>query len=126
MRTRISNNVERGRQSASTSFNISENKRDAECIWLLKQSFKAFKLIQHRFNFVSICFNAVERGKQKVSKSLFDKIERMLKQMLKPFAGPSYFINEPLGAFLSYFVIEVPCKVFSSAFSYSVVWRKSL
>ena len=30
VRTRILNNVERGRQSTSTSFNISENKRDAE------------------------------------------------------------------------------------------------
>ena len=30
--------------------------------WLLKQSLNLFKLIQHRFNFDSACFNTVERG----------------------------------------------------------------
>ena len=50
VRTRIRNNVERGAQTPSTSFNIRENKRNVE--WLLKQSLNAFKLIQHRFNFV--------------------------------------------------------------------------
>ena len=48
VRKRIPNNVERGRQTASTSFNIRENKRNVE--WLLKQSLNAFKLLQHRFN----------------------------------------------------------------------------
>ena len=50
---------------------------------------RAFKVIQHRFNFVSTCFNTVERGGgggegvvQSVSIPLFNKIERML----KPFA----------------------------------------
>ena len=55
VRRRIPNNVERrwgggggwggwgGGQTASTSFNIRENKRNIE--WLLKQSLNAFKLI---------------------------------------------------------------------------------
>ena len=48
------------------------------------------KPFQHRFNFDSTCFNAVERGggvggKLTVSTSLFNKIERILKQMMKPF-----------------------------------------
>ena len=41
-----------------TSFNIRENKRNVE--WLLKQSLNAFKLIQHRLNFDSTCFNTIE------------------------------------------------------------------
>ena len=43
VRTRISNNVERGGQTASSSFNIRDNKRNVE--WLLKQNLNAFKLI---------------------------------------------------------------------------------
>ena len=65
--------------------NILENKRNVE--WMLKQSLKAFKLFQHRFNIVSTRFNNVERGWQTLSTLPFNKIERMLKQMLKPFAG---------------------------------------
>ena len=61
VRTRIPNNVQRGGQTASTSFNIRKNKRNVE--WLLKQSLNAFKLIQHRFNFNSTCFNKVEWGR---------------------------------------------------------------
>ena len=48
VRTRILN-VERGGQTASTSFNIRDNKTNVE--WLFKQSLNSFKLIQHRFNF---------------------------------------------------------------------------
>ena len=49
VRTRIPTNVERGgRETASTSFNIRDNKRNVE--QMLKQSLNAFKLIQHRFN----------------------------------------------------------------------------
>ena len=40
--------------------NILENKRNVE--WMLKQSLKAFKLFQHRFNILSTPFNNVERG----------------------------------------------------------------
>ena len=40
--------------------NILENKRNVE--WMLKQSLKAFKLFQHRFNILSTRFNNVERG----------------------------------------------------------------
>ena len=72
VRTRLTNNVERGWQTASTSFNIRKNKRNVE--WLLKQSLNAFKLIQHRFNFHSTCFNKVEWGRRDGS----TKIERML------------------------------------------------
>ena len=53
---------------------------------MLKQSLKAFKLFQHRFNILSTRFNNVERGWQTLSTLPFNKIERMLKQMLKPFA----------------------------------------
>ena len=73
MRTRIPNNVERGGQTASTSFNIRENKRNVE--WLFERSLMAFELIQHRFNFDSISFNKVERGEQTVSRSLLHKIQ---------------------------------------------------
>ena len=48
VRTRIPNNVERGGQTASTSFNIHDNKRNVE--WLLMQSLNSYKLIQVRFN----------------------------------------------------------------------------
>ena len=64
--------------------NILENKRNVE--WMLKQSLKAFKLFQHRFNILSTRFNNVERGWQTLSTLPFNKIERMLKQMLKLFA----------------------------------------
>ena len=64
--------------------NILEKKRNVE--WMLKQSLKAFKLFQHRFNILSTRFNNVERGWQTLSTLPFNKIERMLKQMLKPFA----------------------------------------
>ena len=65
--------------------NIPENKRNVE--WMLKQSFKkAFKLFQHRFDNVSTPFNAVEKGWQTLSTFPFNKIERMLKRMLKSFA----------------------------------------
>ena len=40
--------------------NIPENKRNVER--MLKQSLKAFKLFQHRFNFASIRLNTAERG----------------------------------------------------------------
>ena len=40
--------------------NIPENKRNVE--WMLKQSLKAFKLFQHRFDNVSILFNTFQRG----------------------------------------------------------------
>ena len=42
LRTRIPNNVERDGQTASTSFNIRENKGNVE--WLLKQSLNAFNI----------------------------------------------------------------------------------
>ena len=64
--------------------NILENKRNVE--WMLKQSLKAFKLFQHRFNILSTRFNNVEGGWQTLSTLPFNKIERMLKQMLKLFA----------------------------------------
>ena len=53
---------------------------------MLKQSLKAFKLFQHRFNVLSTRFNNVEREWQTLPTLPFNKIERMLKQMLKPFA----------------------------------------
>ena len=74
----------RGGQTVSTSFNIHDNKRNVE--QMLKQSENVFKLIQHRFNFDSTSFNTVLRGWQTVSTLLFNEIEWMLKQMLKPFA----------------------------------------
>ena len=57
--------------------NIPENKRNVE--WMLKQSLKAFKLFQHRFDNISTLFNTL-------STFPFNKIERMLKRMLKSFA----------------------------------------
>ena len=58
VRTRIPNNVERGGQTASTSFNIRGNKRNVE-------KFERFSLLSS-FNIDSIsiqhCFNTVERG----------------------------------------------------------------
>ena len=81
----IPKNVERGTQTpASTSFNIRENKRNIE--WLLKQNLNAFKLIQHRFNLDSTCFNTVEtKWGANGFTSLFNKTERILKpMMLKP------------------------------------------
>ena len=76
---RIPNIVERGGQTASTSFNIRDNKRNVKR--LLKQSLNAFKLVPHRLNFDSTCFNTVERRGQTISTSVFHKIERMLKEM---------------------------------------------
>ena len=64
--------------------NIPENKRIVER--MLKQSLEAFKLFQHRFKILSTRFNNVERGWQTHSTLPFNKIERMLNQMLKPFA----------------------------------------
>ena len=40
--------------------NIPENKRNGE--WMLKQSVKAFKLFQHRFDNVSTLFNTFQRS----------------------------------------------------------------
>ena len=60
VRTRIPSDVDRGGQTASISFNVRDNKRNVE--WSLKQRVNAFKLIQHRFNFDSTCFNTVEKG----------------------------------------------------------------
>ena len=103
----IARPIERWWQTASISFNIRDNKRNAEL--LLKQSLNAFELIQLRFNFVStsiqlrfnidstsiqlrfnfvstsiqLRFNTVERGKQTVLTSLFNKIERMLKSFAR-------------------------------------------
>ena len=77
--TLMPNKVERGGQTASWSlFNIRDNKGNVER--LLKKK----KLIQHRFNFDSTCFNEVERWRQTGSTSLFNKIERMSKKL--PFA----------------------------------------
>ena len=45
VRTRIPNNVERGAQTASASFNIRDNKINVE--WLLKQGLKLPPLPQH-------------------------------------------------------------------------------
>ena len=78
-------------------FNIPNIPRTKEInvVRMLKQSLKAFKLSQHRFNILSTRFNNVERGWQTLSTLPFNKIERMSKQMLKPFArvlmeGPNY------------------------------------
>ena len=60
--------------------NIPENKRNAKRV--LKQSLLAFKLFQQRFNIVSTRFNNLERAWQTLSTLPFNKIERMLKQML--------------------------------------------
>lgn len=86
MRTHIPKNVEGdwGGGTASTSFNI-HDKRNIE--WSLKQrSLKAFKLLHHRFNFDSTRMKGGGGGGQTVSASLFNKINRMLKQMLKLFS----------------------------------------
>ena len=64
VRRRIPNNVERGRQMASTSFNIRDNKINVELV-VVEAKFKLFKLIQHRFNFDSTCFNTVKRGSRR-------------------------------------------------------------
>ena len=63
--------------------NIPENKRNVER--MLKQSLKAFKLFQHRFNIPSTRFNNVERGWQTLSTLPFNKIERMLKPFARDF-----------------------------------------
>ena len=64
--------------------NIPENKRNVEA--MLKQSLNAFKFASTLLQHVSTRFNIVERGWQTASTLPFNKIERMLKQMLKPFA----------------------------------------
>jgi len=69
--------------------NIPENKRIVER--MLKQSLKAFKLFQHRFNIPSTRFSNVESGWQTLLTLPFNKIERMLKQMLKPFVRDFIF-----------------------------------
>ena len=57
MRTRVPNNFERGGTCQTA---IRDNKTNVE--WFLKQILNAFKLLQHRFNFDSTCFNTVQRG----------------------------------------------------------------
>ena len=57
VRTRKHNIVERGEQTTSTSFNIRKIKTNVE--WLLKQSLKAFKLIQHAS--IQLRFNMFQR-----------------------------------------------------------------
>ena len=69
-----------------------DNKRNVE--QTLKQSLNALKLIQHLFNFDSTSFNTVSMGWQTVSTLFFNKIEWMLKQMLKPFARTFYPSSE--------------------------------
>ena len=49
---------------------------------MLKQSLKTLKLFQQRFDIVSTRFNNVKRAWQTLSTLPFNKIERMLKQML--------------------------------------------
>ena len=63
---RIPNNDERDGKTASTSFNIRENKGNVD--WLLKQSLNAFNIDSTR----------LKRGGDTVSTSLFNKIERVL------------------------------------------------
>ena len=94
-RKRISNNVVRRGQTALTSFNIRETKRNVE--WLLKRSLDVLKLTQHRFNFDSTCSKwGGGGGKQTVLTSLLNKIERTLKQMVKPFAQALSDNQEPV------------------------------
>ena len=67
--------------------NIPENKRNVE--WMLKQSLKAlnsFNIDSTTFQHFSTRFNTVEKGWQTLSTFPFNKIERMLKRMLKSFA----------------------------------------
>ena len=45
-----------------------------------------FKPFQHRFNILSTRFNNVERGWQTLSTLPLNKIQRRLKQILRPFA----------------------------------------
>ena len=87
------NNVEKARQTERLQLrfnipNIPEKKRDAER--MMKQSLGFFKAlprsIQRRFNLVSTRLKTVEGGWQTLSALPFNKIERMLKQMSKPFA----------------------------------------
>ena len=85
VRMRIPTNVERrGGGGVANGFNFiqhSRNKRNVE--WLWKQSLKAFKFTQHRLN----------TAEQTVSASLFNIMERMLKQMLRPFQYPALNIG---------------------------------
>ena len=76
--------VERLAQTASTIFNIFDNRRKIER--MSKQGLISFEFFRHAFDFVSTCFNMLKRGWQTVSTLLFDKIECMLKQIWKPFA----------------------------------------
>ena len=46
MRTRIPGNVERGGQMASTSFNIRDNKRNVEQIYILNERRKVIEYVK--------------------------------------------------------------------------------
>ena len=72
-------------KSRATPLQHSEHSREQKKCWTDVEA-KSFKLFQHRFNFASTRFNTAERGWQTLSTLPFNKIERMLKQMLKPFA----------------------------------------
>ena len=85
LRMRLLNNVERAGQTTSTPLQHSEHSREQKKCWTYVEA-KSFKLFQHRFNFASTRFNTAEMGWQTLSTLPFNKIERMLKQMLKPFA----------------------------------------
>ena len=69
----------KGGQTASTSFNIRDNKRNVE--QMLKQSLNAFKLIQHRFNKFQHGFKRVANGF-----GIALQQNRMDVEALKPFA----------------------------------------
>ena len=59
--------------TASTTFNIFENKRKIER--MSKQNLNPFKPFRHAFDFLSTCVNMLKREWQTVSTLLFDKIE---------------------------------------------------
>ena len=87
LRMRLLNNVERAGQTTSTPLQHSEHSREQKKCWTdVEAKFKGFKLFQHWYNFASTRFKRAERGWQTLSTLPFNKIERMLKQMLKPFA----------------------------------------
>ena len=85
----IPNNVERGDKRLQLYSTFAKTKRNVE--WLLKQSLKAFKLIQHRFNFVSTRLKG-KRG-HTVSTSLFNNMERMNVEanVEAVFSGPYFY-----------------------------------
>ena len=60
--------------------NIPENKKNVER--MLKQNLEAFKLFQHRLKIAFQC----GKGRQTLLTLPFNKIEKMLKRMLKPLA----------------------------------------